>query len=119
MLDFETAQRLNQNERDQLMTSLGVDSLAVVKVDVILKKPGGLSINGIGQSSLHPFATAYFTLYAKGHDKPIWEAWHQPQGGEQAVSTGGSRIDQERMNTLSKASAKTAFIELLANTIKD
>jgi hypothetical protein len=119
ILDYDTAERLNQNERDQLMTSLGVDSLAVIKVDVVLKKPGGLSINGIGQSSLHPFATAHFTLYSKGSDKPIWEAWHETKGGEQAVSTGGSRVDQERMNVLSKSSAKTAFMELLANTAKE
>lgn len=119
MLDQETADRLNKNERDQLMQSLGVDSLVIIKVAVDLRKPGGLSLNGVGQSSLHPFATAYFTLYTKGSEKPVWEAWHETKGGEQAVSSGGSRIDQERMDTLSKASAKTAFSELLTNTQKE
>ncbi len=113
MMDDDTGRKLNQAARDQLMQSLGVDSLATVKVDVELKSPAG-TFNGLGAKK--PSATTYLVVYAKGIEKPIWEAYHEVTEGERSIGITDKFLDQDDMNISSLNSAKKSMDELLAIT---
>ncbi len=110
ILDDETGKNLSREERDVLMQSLNVDALAFVKVDVQLKSPLG-KLNGIG--SRKPSATTYLVVHSKGKEYPIWEAWHEVNEPEESIALTDRGLDQQTMNTISIASAKKSFAELL------
>ncbi len=110
LLDDEAGKKLSQADRDQLMQSLDVDSLAMIKVDVELKSPSG-SFNGI--AARKPSATTYLVVYSKGIEKPIWEAYHEVTEGEKSIGVLAKFLDQGAMNDGSLNSAKKSLDELL------
>ena len=112
LLDYDSVQRLKQNERDQLMQGLGVDAIAAIKVRTIIHSA---TVMGIGNR--YPQAVLEFRLYRKGVKDQIWYDVNA-EGLRSKESMGVTRItsDFEKMNKLLAESAKSAYRQLVANT---
>jgi len=107
VMDSDSLRILGPEGRDKLITDLGVDAIAVGKVNVV---NSGTSIMGIG--SRHPQANFSFTLYTRGKEDPTWFEG-QIKGDESTESVGSTHFtDEEATARLSLESAKTAFAKI-------
>jgi hypothetical protein len=104
LLDVDSANKIGQAARDEIMQSLGVDTLALARYDIQLN---GTSIMGIGNK--HPQANMIVTVYARGVEKPIWRDSAQGQEMEGSVGKTNITLDFNVMKDLSIKSSHKAF----------
>jgi len=68
---FEISQ-MDQEERNQLIQSLGVDAIASLEVNLSVVQRDKLVIGSIGMGSYRPEARMRFALWDSKHSNPIW-----------------------------------------------
>lgn len=109
LLDVDSATKIGQAGRDEIMNSLGVDALAFVRYDVQLN---GTSIMGIGNK--HPQANLQFVVYARGTEKPVWRDNAKGEEMEDSVGATNITLDFAKLKELSVKSGHQAFNEISA-----
>jgi hypothetical protein len=107
LLDVDSATKIGQAGRDEIMNSLGVDALAFARYDIQLN---GTSIMGIGAK--HPQANLQFVVYTKGAEKPIWRDNARGQEMDDSVGATNITLDFAKLKDLSIKSSHQAFNEI-------
>jgi hypothetical protein len=107
LLDVDSANKIGQAARDEIMQSLGVDALAFARYDIQLN---GTSIMGIGNK--HPQANMIVTIYQRGMEKPIWRDQAQGQEMDDSVGKTNITLDFNLMKKLGIESSHKAFGEI-------
>jgi len=107
IMEADCGRRMEIAGRDELMEALGVDAVAVARVDVDL---GGFTIMGFGPR--YPQSRVNFIVYRRGQEKPVWhDGWIE--GEEMDQSIGSTRFfDDDLLSELAVQSAKTAFAKI-------
>jgi len=107
IMDADGMRILGFKGREQLLTDLGVDAIALAKVMV---KYNGTTVMGIGQR--RPQAAVMFQVFKKGKEDAIWFEG-RVLGVESKQSVGATGFtDQVLLNKLTRESAQSAFEKL-------
>jgi hypothetical protein len=111
----ESLRTLDNASLTQLAKALGVDAVAVVRVKYVVGDKSGVSIGGVGHTTLYPKAIVQFALYdAEGQD-PAWkDKWAEGAPTKDGISnTMGVESDANESQVLVAAadSAVGALID--------
>ncbi len=72
----EVARQLKPAERAELLKTLGVDAIAMVRVQYVLGDTSGFSMGGVGKITKYPKAIVQLALYdAAGEDEAWKDSW--------------------------------------------
>lgn len=107
LLDVDSANKIGQAARDEIMQSLGVDAIAVARYDIQLN---GTSIMGIGAK--HPQANMQVAVFTRGQEKPVWRDNAQGQEMDGSVGTTNISLDFAKLKELSIQSSHQAFAQI-------
>jgi hypothetical protein len=115
LLREEAVRTLDDAARAKLLESLKVDALAVMRVKYVIGDKSGVSIGGVGKTTIYPKAIVQFTLYDGASKDPAWKdkwAEGQPTSDGQANTMGVQSDDNESQVLV--AAADSAVGVLLA-----
>lgn len=103
VMDWNGPRILDFDGREKLMVDLGVNAIAMLKVNVTLK---GFSVAGIGARK--PVARAHIEVYHAGNPRPVW--FETFEGSEPTEHVGMTAfIDEQKLQKLSLASVQSAY----------
>jgi len=109
IMDAQSLRRMKPEEKDALMSALGVDALMETQVNVRFATKG-VAVMGIGDR--YPQATVSFWLYKKGVAAPVWFEGNL-QGDPASQSVGKTAFwDENEVSRLGRLSARNAFSKI-------
>jgi hypothetical protein len=80
----DLATTLKQDERDALMTSMGVQYMAIASI-TISGEDQGVSVGGVGTSRVKPQTFTMVSVYHLGEKKPVWKGSAQGKKTDEAI----------------------------------
>lgn len=115
IVDAYPMTRLNAAQRGELITSLGVDAVAIATVTVELEKGGGLK-KLVGAGDFIPHARLDFVVYDKDGGEPVWkDIWAKGAPTSEGVGHVMGITNIEALNQKILSAADNCFDKLIAN----
>ncbi|HUP56905.1 MAG TPA: hypothetical protein VM598_05585 [Bdellovibrionota bacterium] len=100
VLDAYSFEKLSHEERQKVISGLGVDAIAIATVSVQLERGGGIK-QLVGAGDYFPRAHLRFTVFRRGEDTPAWQDFRAmgeavSQGTEHVLGiTDGARLNEQ------------------------
>ena len=110
VMDTDAPRLLGMEGRDQLMTALGVDAIAILSVHVHLE---GMTVMGLGNRM--PQSRPHLQVFRKGVEKPIWFETYAGEVSKESVGKTGF-IDEKKLARLAFSSAQSAYSKMGSET---